>query len=110
MVKELLVEAVERFNAKSEEDPKFREELEGKTRTVLFTMDDGRSWNFKLEEARIDGVHAGIIEGPDISITSDEETVRGIFDGSISAMRAYALKRIKFKASIQDLLTLRKLF
>ena len=110
MVKELLKDAVDQFNAKSDKDPKFREELEGKTRTIQFTLDDGRSWNFKLDNARIDGVHDGPLEVADISITSDEETIRGIFEGTISPLRAYALKKIKFKASLQDLLTLRKLF
>lgn len=110
MVRELLEDAVRQFNEKSEKDPKFREELQGKTRTIQFTLDDGRAWNFKLDEARIDGVHDGGLEVADISVFSDEETVRGIFDGTISPMRAYALKKIKFKASLQDLLTLRKLF
>ncbi|UCC94019.1 MAG: SCP2 sterol-binding domain-containing protein [Thermoplasmata archaeon] len=110
MVKELLENAVEQFNEKSAADEKFRKEVEGKTRTIQFTLDDGRSWNFKLDDGHIDGVHDGPLEGADISITTDEETIRGIFDGSISPMRAYALKKIKFKASLQDLLTLRKLF
>ncbi len=110
MVKELLENAVEQFNAKAEKDPKFKKEVEGKTRTIQLTLDDGRAWNFKLDEGHIDGVHDGTISEVDISITTDEETITGIFDGSISAMRAYALKKIKFKASLQDLLTLRKLF
>jgi putative sterol carrier protein len=110
MVKELLEDAVNKFNEKSQDDPKFREELMGKTRTIVFALDDGRAWNFKLDEAHIDGVHDGDLEETDIAIFSDEETIRGIFDGSISPMRAYALKKIKFKASLQDLLTLRKFF
>jgi putative sterol carrier protein len=110
MVKELLENAVNQFNEKSAGDPKFREDLQGKTRTIMFTLDDGQAWNFKLENAEIDGVHDGTLDNPDISIFTDEETIRGIFDGSISPMRAYALKKIKFKASLQDLLTLRKFF
>lgn len=110
MVRDLLESAVEQFNEKAEKDPKFREDLADKTRTVQFLLDDGRAWNFKLENAHIEGVNDGPLEGADISITSDEETIRGIFDGSISAMRAYATKKIKFKASLQDLLTLRKFF
>ncbi len=110
MVKELLENAVEQFNAKAEKDPKFRKEVEGKTRTIQLTLDDGRAWNFKLDNAHIDGVNDGALPEVDISIMTDEETITGIFDGSISAIRAYALKKIKFKASLQDLLTLRKLF
>ncbi len=110
MVKELLENAVDKFNEKADSDPKFKEDLADKTRTIQFILDDGRAWNFKLEDAHIDGVHDGPLDGADISITSDEETIRGIFDGSISAMRAYATKKIKFKASLQDLLTLRKFF
>jgi putative sterol carrier protein len=110
MVKQLLVNAVDKFNEKSASDPKFREELAGKTRTIQFLLDDGQAWNFKLEDSAIDGVHDGTLEQADISITTDEATIRGIFDGSVSPMRAYAMKKIKFKASLQDLLTLRKFF
>jgi hypothetical protein len=110
MVRELLEDAVRKFNEKSREDPKFREDIVDKERTIVFNLDDGRSWNFKLEGGEIDGVHDGGLEEADISISSDEETIRGIFNGDISPMRAYALKKIKFKASLQDLLTLRKLF
>ena len=110
MVRELLENAVEKFNEKSSKDPKLREDLAGKTRTIQFKLDDGRAWNFKLENSTISGVQDGSLENADISIMCDEETIRGIFDGSISPMRAYALKKIKFKASLQDLLTLRKFF
>jgi len=110
MVKDLLQNAVDKFNRKSRDDPKFKEELAGKTRTIQFKLDDGQAWNFTLEDSHIDGVHDGSLEKADISIMTDEETIRGIFDGSISPMRAYALKKIKFKASLQDLLTLRKFF
>jgi putative sterol carrier protein len=110
MVKDLLENAVNQFNVKSRDDPKFKEDLMGKTRTIVFTLDDGRAWNFKLEDAHIDGVHDGTLDEADISIFTDEDTIRGIFDGTISPMRAYALKKIKFKASLQDLLTLRKFF
>ena len=34
MVRELLEEAVNKFNERSKEDPKFREELMDKTRTI----------------------------------------------------------------------------
>ena len=110
MVKELLENAVEQFNAKADSDPKFREEVEGKTRTIQLVLEDGRAWNFKMDNGHIDGVHDGPLEEADISVISDEETLKGIFEGSISAMRAYATKKIKFKASLQDLLALRKLF
>jgi len=110
MVKELLEDAVAKFNEKASNDPKFAKELEGKNRTIQFILDDGRAWHFRLENAHVDGVHDGSLDGADISIMSDEETVRGIFDGSVSPMRAYALKRIRFKAQLQDLLTMRKFF
>jgi hypothetical protein len=110
MVKELLEDAVEQFNKKSDSDPKFRDELQGKVRTIQFVLDDGRAWHFKLENSKVDGVHDGGLDGADINIWSDETTVRGIFAGEISPLRAYALKKIKFKANLQDLLTMRKFF
>ena len=110
MVRELLEQIVEKFNERSRTDEKFRKELEGLHRTIQFHLTDNGSYHFLLKDTLVDGVHEGALAEADISIMTDEETFRGIISGELSPMRAYATKRIKFKASLQDMLTMRKFF
>ena len=114
MVKELLEEAVTKFNRSVENDPKLKAEVADKVRTVQLLLDEGPSYHFVLDHGHIDGVRDGGYDGggqgADVTIETDEATIRGIFNGSVNPMRAYATKKLRMKASLQDLLTLRKLF
>ena len=110
MVRELLEQTVERFNEKSRTDEKFRRELKGIRRTVQLELDDGRAYHFNLRDTLIDGVHDGKKEGAEILIITDAETFRDLVNGEMSPMRAYATKKIKFKASLHDMLMMRKFF
>ncbi len=110
MVRELLEQTVENFNMKSRNDEKFRRELQGLRRTVQVEFDDGRVYHFNLKDTLIDGVHEGRKEGAEILIFTDEDTFRNIIMGEMSPMRAYATKKIKFKASLSDMLMMRKFF
>lgn len=110
MVRELLENAVARFNKMAEEDPKVKAEAGDVVRKVQIILDDGTKYHMVLDHGHIDGVKDGGLEGADITVESDADTLRGIMEGEISAMRAYATKKIRLKASLTDLLTLRKLF
>ena len=110
MVRELLEQLVEKFNEKSRTDEKFKKELEGLERSIQLHLEDGRSFHFFLKDTLVDSVHDGGLEVADITISTDEETFRGIVSRDIHPMRAYATKRIKFKASLPDMLTMRKFF
>jgi putative sterol carrier protein len=110
MVKDLLEEAVERFNKMAEDDPKVKEEAGDKVRRVQILLDEGNAYNMTLDHGHIDGVHDGPLVGAEITVETDAATLRGIMEGEINAMKAYATKKIRLKASLTDLLTLRKLF
>lgn len=110
MVRELLEQVVETFNLKSRNDEKFRRELEGLRRTVQLEFDDGSAYHFNLKDTLIDGVHDGKKEGAEILVFTDVDTFSSIILGEMSPMRAYATKKIKFKASLSDMLMMRKFF
>ena len=109
MVEELLRGAIDRFNRAAAEDPKVKAELADKVRTVNVLLDTGRSYHFVLDHGHIDGLLQGPAGTADITITSTEEVLRKVLSGEMSAMKAYALRKLQLKASIDDLLTLRKL-
>ena len=114
MVRELLEEAVAKFNRSVENDPKLKAVVADMVRTVQLLLDGGPSYHFVLDHGHIDGVHDGGYDGggqgADVTIETDEATITGIFNGEVNPMRAYATKKLRLKASLQDLLTLRKLF
>jgi putative sterol carrier protein len=51
-----------------------------------------------------------MVENPDITITSDPKTVEDLINGKMKPMKAWALKKIKIKGSLEDVMRLRKFF
>ncbi len=109
MVEELLKGVIAKFNTLAEEDPRIKEEVADKVRTVQILLDEGSAYNFVMDHGHIDALNRGAVEGAEVTIACSEETLRGILSGETSALKAYAMKKLRLKASLQDLLTIRKL-
>lgn len=109
-MKELLEKTVTRFNEKARTDEKLKSELAGIERKVLIDLKDGTMYNFLLKDAHVDSVLDGVVESPDITIIADRGTLEALFRREIGPMKAIALQKLKVKASIEDLLRLRKFF
>ena len=109
VVEQLLGAAIEKFNRTVAGDPKVKSEVGDKVRTVQVLLDDGRAWHFVMDKGHIDGLLQGGAPAAEITISSSEEILKKVFSGEMSAMKAYALKKLQLKASLQDLLTIRRL-
>jgi len=108
-LEEKLLGAVEKFKAKIAEKPDYKKELEGWKRSVL--IDSGEEkYHFLIEDAQVKDFQAGPMEMADIKIFSDNQTLIGLLDGEISPMKAYAKKQLQLKASLSDVLKIRKFF
>lgn len=105
-----LEKAVAKFNERARSDPKFQETLRDMERKIQLEIEGDATYHFHLKDYRIDSVRDGPIEGAQVLVTTDKETLLGIFNGEVSAMGAYLKKRIRFKATLMDLLVLKKLF
>lgn len=110
MVEELLTTALEKFNKRAMEDPKLQEDLKNVRRSIVVDVTDSGVWNFRLDNAHAGDLKKGAVENPDIYIKSDKETLRQLWNGELRAMKALATKRVHVKASLEDMLRLRKLF
>ncbi len=108
-VKELLEDAIEKFNRKIAEDEKMAAELEGIERTIVVRLKDGEAYHFRLENKRATPLEEGDTSG-DIEIISDSETIVALFNREMGPMKAIATKKLKIDASIQDMLRIRKFF
>ncbi len=108
-VKELLEDAIEKFNRKVEEDERIASELEGIERTIVVRLKDDGAYHFRIENKKASPLQEGDVDG-DIEIISDSETITALFNREIGPMKAIATKRLKINASIQDMLRIRKFF
>lgn len=109
-MKDLLEEAVRKFNAKAQTDEKLQRELDGVERKVLIDCRDGPKYNFLLKDRQIGAVGDGAVDGPDITILSDTATLTALLKREMGPMKAYATQKLKIKASLDDVLRLRKFF
>jgi putative sterol carrier protein len=110
MVEEYIRQAIIAFNKKAEEDPKLAREMQGIRRTVQIDVTDGESYNFLLDNARVSGLQKGRLENPDIRVIASTETFTQLKNGELRPMKALALKKLQVKASLEDMLRLRKFF
>jgi len=110
IMEEQIQKLIDDFNERAKTDEKLKESLKGKVRSVLITFTDGESYNFRLEECQLVDFKVGALGKADIMVTSDMATFQAILNKEISPLKAYASKKIKFKASLSDLLTLKKFF
>jgi putative sterol carrier protein len=110
MVEQLFREMIAKFNQKSAEDPKLAKELAGVRRVVEIDVTDGDSYNFVLENSHVGEMSIGKVEKPDILVIGSKETFLQMRSGELRPMKALALKKIQVKATLEDMLRLRKFF
>lgn len=80
-------------------------DLKGFDRSVLLRIGD-REFCFVVESSEI---KKASVAKPDITIEMSDDTFKALASGEISPMKAYALRRVKVKASLKDIMLLTKL-
>lgn len=108
MIEELIGKAIQRFNDRVERDQQLQRELEGMSRTVQVELKEGKSYCFELKGGKMGDLHEGRVDNPDIKIISDESTLSGLLLGTIKPMKAWATRKVQFKASLEDIVRIRK--
>ena len=109
-MEELLKSMIDKFNEKCKTDKDLQNNIKDLKRTVQIEITGDKSYKFTLQDSHISDFSVGIIEKPDVHISSDAETMKKLINKEMSALKAYALKKIKIKASLEDLLMLKKFF
>jgi putative sterol carrier protein len=109
-LKALIENAIKKFNQKAASDEKLQKQLKGMDRKVLLEFHDTDPAHFHLCDMCIKDFGDGPIEDFNLRVISDQETLKGLLKQEIKPMKAYAMGKIKFKGSLTDLLTLKKLF
>jgi putative sterol carrier protein len=108
-VKDLLEETIAKFNAKVEKDDNLQKELECVKKKANVDLGT-ESYSFELSCSKIHSLREGLVPDADIVIISDPKTVEDLIKGDMKPMKAWALKKIKIKGSLEDVMRLRKFF
>ena len=109
-VKELLDEKVIEFNSRIDDEPEFSKMIEGKNRTICICISDGDNFSTKLENMRIEDFIQNDDANADLIVTANSEVLIGLINREISPIKAYMTGDLKVKASLTDMLLLKRLF
>jgi len=101
---------VDKFNDKVKQDEKLRKELEGLEKTIQIEVTDDATYSFRLADQSVKDFGKNELAEPDIRIIADAATLEGLISGEIRPMKALATKKLQVKASLSDMLAIRKFF
>lgn len=100
---------IDRFHEKMENDPELKKNIEPLTKVFALDLGD-ESYTLKLKDARIYSFEPGLASDADVTMTTTPENLSALIDGTLRPMRAYALKKVRIKGRLDDLMFLKKLF
>ena len=109
-VTDLLDEKVIEFNSRIDEEPEFSRIIEGKDRTICICVSDGKNYSTKLEAMRIEDFVQTDNTDADLVVTANSGVLTGLINREISPIKAYMSGDLKVKASLTDMLLLKRLF
>ena len=107
---DLLDEKVIEFNSRIDDEPQFSKMIEGKNRTICISVTDEENYSTKLEDMRIEDFVSTENLKADLVVTANAKTFIGLIGKEISPIKAYMSGDLKVKASLTDMLLLKKLF
>ena len=105
---ETLQNLMNKFNEKAEKDEEFKNYWKDKERSIQISFIDNQDYSFHLRDAKLKDLKPEKISNPDIIITTDTETFNALVEKRMGAMKAYALKKVRIKASLEDIMAIRK--
>ncbi|MCX6650459.1 MAG: SCP2 sterol-binding domain-containing protein [Methanomassiliicoccales archaeon] len=108
-VKQHLLNAIDKFNEKMQCDAQLREEVGALKKQVNIDLGT-EHYSFLLKDSCISHFDEGVLECPDIVVCSDPQTIEDLFTGKLKPMKAWALRKVVIKGSLEDVLKLRKFF
>lgn len=98
---------IDKLERKAETDPELKAELFGISKRVAIDL-GSEQYSFILDEGKISSYSMDLIDSPDITIISDPETISGLIAGRIRPMKALALRKLRVKGDMEDLLRFRR--
>ena len=109
-VSKLLNDKVLEFNSKIKDDQSMAKMIEGKNRTICISVSDGDNYYSRLENLRLGDFSTTEDTSADLNVTASSEILEALISKTMSPIKAYMKGDLKVKASLMDMLLLKKLF
>jgi len=109
-IKQVLEKKVSEFNTKVKDEPKFSNVIEGKERSICICVSDGDNYITNLKDMHLDDFIESKDTNKDLVITASSEVLLALINKEMSPIKAYMTGELKVKASLTDMLLLKKLF
>ena len=109
-VSKLLNDKVLEFNSKIKDEPGTAKMIEGKTRTICICVSDGNNHFSKLENLELKNFSITDDTSADLRVTASSQILEALISRTMSPVKAYMKGDLKVKASLTDMLLLKKLF
>jgi putative sterol carrier protein len=106
-VEEVLKEWLKKTKDRIEKDEKIREDLKEFDGIFQLAISDGESYHIALKKGEVGELIKGLVENPRLTVTSDTKTLKALMSGEMSAIKAFALRKIKVDGSLEDIIRLR---
>ncbi len=109
-VSKLLDGKVIEFNSKIKDDPGMARMIEGKNRSICISVTDGDDYYSRLENLKLEDFSTTGDGSTDLRVTASSEILGALMSKTMSPIKAYMKGDLKVKASLMDMLLLKKLF
>ena len=109
-LEQLLTNTIEKFKVKMQEDEDLREEMKDLVRTINIELTDAEGYSFIMNKGDITDFKKGYIEEPDVAIQITQADMLALMKKELKPMKAWATKKLKFEAELEDVVRLRKFF
>jgi putative sterol carrier protein len=109
-VGKLLNGKVIEFNSKIKDDPGMARMIEGKNRSICISVTDGDDYYSRLENLKLGDFSTTGDGSTDLCVTASSEILGALMSKTMSPIKAYMKGDLKVKASLMDMLLLKKLF
>ncbi len=108
-MEEIIQKVIDTFNEKSEKDEKVKKKIGKLERNIVIEISDEKTYHMTLKDGHLSEFGVGDVDS-DIRIMSDSVTLTKIINKEMSAVKAYATKKLKMKAAFSDLMMIKSLF
>ena len=109
-IKQVLEEKVSEFNSRIKDEPKFSSVIEGKERSICICVSNGDNYTTNLKDMHLETFIESEDTDKDLVVTASSEVLLALINKEMSPIKAYMTGELKVKASLTDMLLLKKLF
>ena len=109
-IKQILEEKVAEFNIRIKDEPKYSGVIEGKERSICISVTNGDNYISNLKDMKLEEFKESEDTDKDLVVTATSDVLIALISKEMSRLKAYMTGDLKVKASLTDMLLLKKLF